>query len=53
MNPALAIAEAIKQRFVDLDKVALYEQLGFCFGRVREEFLAANEKVTGKIGRIY
>jgi len=26
-------AEAIAQRFVDLDQVAFYENLGFCFGR--------------------
>jgi 6-phosphofructokinase len=27
-------AEAIKQRHVDLNTVALYEKLGLCFGRV-------------------
>jgi 6-phosphofructokinase 1 len=34
----MEIKEAIKQRNVDLDDVAVFEQLGFCFGRVREEF---------------
>jgi len=47
------ISEAIKQRNVDLEQITLYEQLGFCFGRVREEFSAKHEKVSGKIDRIY
>jgi len=47
------IAEAIEQRLVDLDQVALYEQLGFCFGRVRKEFNAKHKKVSGIIDRIY
>ena len=47
------IAEAIKQRLVDLEQVALYEQLGFCFGRVRKEFKAKHKKVSGTIDRIY
>ena len=47
------IKEAIKQRQVDPDQVILYEQLGFCFGRVRQEFQAEFEKVTGPIDRIY
>ena len=34
-------AEAIKQRYVDLNVVALYEKLGLCFGRV-----AADTKVS-------
>ena len=29
------IKEAIKQRQVNLDEVSIFEQLGFCFGRVR------------------
>jgi 6-phosphofructokinase 1 len=32
------IEKAIVQRYVDLIEVALYEQLGFCFGRVRTEY---------------
>jgi len=47
------IEEAIKQRYVDLQQVAIYEQLGFCFGRVRQEFQADTEKVKGQIDRIY
>ncbi len=47
------IAEAIKQRFVDLKQVEIYEQLGFCFGRVRKNFKAKTEKLVGKIDRIY
>jgi 6-phosphofructokinase len=34
----MQIKDAIKQRFVDLDDIAVFEQLGFCFGRVRGEF---------------
>lgn len=49
----MEIAEAISQREVDLDQVALYEQLGFCFGRVRQDFTAKHGKVSGKIDRIY
>jgi 6-phosphofructokinase len=47
------IKEAISQRCVDTSKVALYEQLGFCFGRVREEYQATYEKISGRIDRIY
>ncbi|XOU94990.1 MAG: 6-phosphofructokinase [Candidatus Kerfeldbacteria bacterium] len=47
------IAEAIKQRYVDLKQVEIYEQLGFCFGRVRKDFKAKTEKLNGQIDRIY
>ncbi|MFZ5979258.1 MAG: 6-phosphofructokinase [Candidatus Zixiibacteriota bacterium] len=47
------IREAIKQREVDPDQVILYEQLGYCFGRVRPELRVEFEKVTGLIDRIY
>ncbi|MFH1999340.1 MAG: 6-phosphofructokinase [Planctomycetota bacterium] len=47
------IKEAIQQRHVDLDEVSLFEQLGFCFGRVRPEYEPDCEKQTGKIRRIY
>ncbi len=30
--------EAILQRYVDLDEVALYEQMGVCFGREKQEY---------------
>lgn len=49
----MEIVEAIKQRCIDLDQIALYEQLGFCFGRVRKEFKAKHKKVSGTIDRIY
>ncbi|UCC43842.1 MAG: 6-phosphofructokinase [Candidatus Zixiibacteriota bacterium] len=47
------IRQAISQREVDLEQVAMYEQLGFCFGRIRREFEPQFEKVSGKIDRIY
>ncbi len=47
------IADAIKQRFVDLDQINIYEQLGFCFGRVRKDFTAGTDKLNGQIDRIY
>ena len=45
--------DAIQQRKVDLNVVLLYEQLGFCFGRVRQEFRPKSESVTGLIDRVY
>jgi len=47
------IADAIRQRTVELEEVALYEQLGFCFGRPRQEFKAKMAKVSGLIDRAY
>jgi 6-phosphofructokinase 1 len=47
------IKEAIQQRTVDLNQVLLYEQLGFCFGRVRQEFKPKAQPVTGLIQRFY
>lgn len=47
------IREAIEQRFVDPDQVTLYEQIGFCFGRVRVEFEPKFKRVGGHIDRIY
>jgi 6-phosphofructokinase 1 len=49
----MQIGEAIKQRYVDLMQVNLYEQVGFCFGRIRQEFAARYNEVKGKIQRIY
>lgn len=49
----MPVSEAIRQRHVDLDQVALYEQLGFCFGRVRKEFSYASKAVSGKLDRLY
>ena len=45
--------EAIKQRFCDEREIALYEQLGYCFGRAAADFEATAEQVTGAIRRIY
>jgi 6-phosphofructokinase 1 len=45
--------EAIEQRFVDLDEVALYESLGFCFGREAAPFEPEFKEVSGAIPRIY
>ncbi|MBD3403243.1 6-phosphofructokinase [candidate division GN15 bacterium] len=49
----IKVAEAIKQRHVDLDQVNLYEQLGFTFGRIRQEFSPGRQEVTDRIDRIY
>ena len=38
--------EAIKQRFVDLDQVAVHEQMGTCFGRVPQAFKPVMEELT-------
>ena len=45
--------EAIKQRHVDLDEVTLFEQLGFCFGRVCSSYEPECKKTYGPIDRIY
>jgi len=45
--------QAIKQRYVDLREVALYEQLGFCFGRKPQPFAPTFQEVSGMIPRIY
>jgi 6-phosphofructokinase 1 len=47
------IKEAIKQRHVDLKDVLLYEQLGFCFGRIRRDYDPEMIRVAGLIQRIY
>lgn len=39
-------AEAIKQRHVDLNQVALYENLGICFGRKASVFTAQFKEIT-------
>ena len=41
-------AEIIKQRFVDLDVVALHEQLGTCFGRNATDTVLESEKKEGR-----
>lgn len=49
----MPVAKAIKQRYVDLDEINLFEQLGFCFGRVRQEFEPGYKEVKGYVQRIY
>jgi 6-phosphofructokinase 1 len=46
-----ATAEAIKRREVDLDCVALWEELGICFGRKPVKFNYVLEEVKGKVQR--
>ena len=43
--------EAIKQRLVDTDQVAIYEAMGTCFGRVAGKVHTKAEKLTGTIER--
>jgi 6-phosphofructokinase 1 len=43
--------EAIKQRLVDTDQVALYEALGTCFGRKPEKINTEIEKLTEAMER--
>jgi len=47
------IKDAIKQRQVNLDEVSIFEQLGFCFGRVREEYEPLCKKEKRFPQRIY
>jgi len=44
-------AEAIKQRHVNVGLVALYEDLGICFGRKPENYTPTFEEIKGKIVR--
>jgi len=44
-------AEAIKQRFVDLNEIALYENLGVCFGRDNVEYKPEFNKQSGMVHR--
>ncbi len=43
--------KAIEQRHVDLNQVAVYEQMGVCFGRPVVDFAPKFEKAEGKIAR--
>ena len=43
--------EAIKQRFVDINQVAIYEAMGMCFGRITSKVETKTEKLSGKIER--
>ena len=44
-------AEVIKQRYVDMDEIALFETLGVCFGRTPGEYKPEIKSVTGVIER--
>lgn len=44
-------SEAIVQRHVDLNEVALFEKLGICFGRKVEEYKPEFMKISGHIRR--
>lgn len=44
-------AEAIKQRGVDIDEIALFESLGTCFGRRPEKFGYESVEVKGSVHR--
>ena len=44
-------AEVIKQRLVDMDEIALYEQMGFCFGRKPEKYEATTKQVGTPVPR--
>lgn len=49
----MPVAEAIVQRHVDLNSVALYEKMGICFGRAPQAVQPQFEKVSGKPERVY
>ncbi len=46
-----ATSELIKRRGVDISEIALYESLGFSFGRKPEKFNSIFEEVTGAVPR--
>ncbi len=46
-----ATSELIKRREVDVSEIALFESLGFCFGRKPEKFNCVLEEVTGPAQR--
>ena len=47
----LPTREAIKQRHVDLDQVAFYEQIGVCFGRDPAPYEPELVQISGRIER--
>ena len=48
----LPVKEAIKQRYVDLNDVDFYEQLGVCFGRkTKENYNVKFKEISGQIER--
>ncbi len=49
----LPTKEAIEQRKVNLEQLALYEQLGFFFGRKAASYSAKMKEVHGLVPRVY
>ncbi len=45
-------AEAIAQRFVNLESVSFYEQMDICFGRYRQQYVPVLEEQHGAAERI-
>jgi hypothetical protein len=45
--------EAISQRQVNAEEIALYERLGFFFGRDPQPYQARTKEVHGMVSRIY
>ena len=45
--------DAIKERRVDFEQIALYEQLGVCFGRMPVSYTPEFLRATGTVDRIY
>ncbi len=43
--------DAIKQRHVDLEEIALYEEMGVCFGRTGQRFKPTYRELVGKVWR--
>ncbi|MBN1794178.1 MAG: 6-phosphofructokinase [Candidatus Omnitrophica bacterium] len=43
--------KAIEQRFVDISSIALFENMGVCFGREKQEIKPVFEEVTGSVER--
>ncbi len=49
----IPVEKEIEQRYVELGEVALFEQVGICFGREPQKFEAKAVEVKDKIIRIY
>jgi 6-phosphofructokinase 1 len=49
----MEVKDAIVQRHVNLQDVALFESLGVCFGRARQKTQPAAQKVSGVPARVY
>ncbi|HMU84560.1 MAG TPA: 6-phosphofructokinase [Leptospiraceae bacterium] len=49
----MPVAEAIVQRHVDIESIALYERMGICFGRAPANVEPKFEKFSGRPERVY